>query len=103
MGELGERQAVAPAVVVDVDPALFDVDVGRSVLAHRSQLHQVGVGRELVHGVEDVQRVDDVVVLREDGVLPVDQGVRRGRELAVMDDDLGFEVLEQSFRSCPTR
>src|SRR5262249_45178177 len=42
-GPLGEQHPVGPAVVLQVEPALLDVDVGRAVLAHRAQLDQVDV------------------------------------------------------------
>ena len=38
------RQHVGAALVGDLDEALFDVDVGRPVLAHRPELDEVDVG-----------------------------------------------------------
>ena len=43
-GDLRERQHVLAALVLDLDVALLDVDVGSAVLPHRPELHQVGVG-----------------------------------------------------------
>ena len=45
---LGVGQRVGAAVVRDGDVALLDVDVGRAVLAHRAQLHQVALRRKLL-------------------------------------------------------
>jgi len=43
---LRERNHVLAAVVFDGDVALFDVDVGRAVLAHGSQLDEVTIRQE---------------------------------------------------------
>ena len=75
---LGERQHVLAAVMLDGDVAFFDIDIGSAVLAHRPQLHQVAVGPELPQREQQVQRSDHVVDLREDRVLAVDHGIRRG-------------------------
>ena len=100
-GELGEGQPVLPAVVMDQDVALFEVDVRGAVFTHRPKLHQVGIGSEVPHRPQDVQGGDDVVVLCEDGVLATDEGVRRGRHLAVMDDRLWLELPEQPLHEVP--
>ena len=90
-----ERQAVAAAPVLDVEEALRDVDVRRPVLAHRAELDQVGVGRQVPHRVENVQRAFDVVALHPDGVLRVHHRVGRRGALAQVDDRLGPGLLEQ--------
>ncbi len=100
-GQLRERQGVRAPVVLDLEVALLDVDVRRAVLAHRAELDQVRVGGDLGHRVQDVQRVDDVVRLREHGVLPVDHRVRGARHLAVVDDRLGPELAEQALDDAP--
>ena len=82
-------------VVVDLDESFFDVDVRRSVLAHRPELHEMSVRRDVPHRVEDVQRPFDVVALGEDRVLARDHRVRRTRLLAVMNDGIGAEALEE--------
>jgi hypothetical protein len=68
-GLLGERERVFAAVVLDLDEALFDVDVRRAVFAHRAELDEVAIGLQLAHGEEQVQRADDVVHLRNTACL----------------------------------
>ena len=46
-GLLGKRQHVFAAVMLDGDIALFDIDIGRAVFAHRPEFHQVAVRLEL--------------------------------------------------------
>ena len=79
--------------MLDGDVALFDVDVGRAVLAHGAQLDQVAVGGELADGEEHVEGADDVVDLGEDGVLAVDHRVGRGALLGEVHDGVGLERL----------
>jgi hypothetical protein len=43
-GLLREGEDVGPALVGDLDEALFDLDVRRAVLAHRAELDEVDVG-----------------------------------------------------------
>lgn len=45
---LGEGQGVGAAIVGDGDVTLFDVNVGRAILSHRAQLHQMAVRLELL-------------------------------------------------------
>ena len=45
---LGVGQGVSAAIVSDGDITLLDVYVGRSILAHGAQLHQVAVWLELL-------------------------------------------------------
>jgi hypothetical protein len=92
--KLGEGKGVAPALVLDLDEALFDVDVRRPILAHRSELDQMSVGRLLTHGPEQLQRADDVVRLGDDRVIDVLHRPRRARLLAVVDDHAGLEVAK---------
>ena len=94
-GSFGNGRVSLAPVVVDLDVALFDVDVRRAVLAHRAELHEVRVGREVAHRVDHVQRVHDVVRLGEDRVLAVLHGVGRARHLAVVHDRLGPELAEE--------
>jgi hypothetical protein len=91
-GELRERQRVLAAVVLDLDVALFDVDVRRAVLAHRAQLDQVGVRGEFVHRPQQLERADHVALLRDDAVVDVLHRPRRARLLAVVDDRLRPEL-----------
>ena len=50
-GLLGIGQDVGPALVGDLDVALFDVDVGGAVLPHGPELHEVDGGVALGDGV----------------------------------------------------
>ena len=92
----GIGQAVCAALVGYLDEALFDVDVGRAVFAHGSQLDQVSSRADVCHGIEEVQGADHVVDLGVDGVRPVDHGVRGRPLLGVMHDGVGLE-LRQGF------
>ena len=89
---LGEQHPVGPAVVLQVQPALLDVDVRRAVLAHRAQLDQVDVGVGLGDREQHVQVPDHVVLLGVHRVRPVDHRVRRGPLLGEVDHGLGLEV-----------
>src|ERR1019366_8792076 len=71
-------------------------DVGRPVLAHGPELDEVDRRVDVHDRVEDVQRVDHVVVLRVDGVLLVDHRVRRGPLLSEVHDRLGAERLDDT-------
>jgi hypothetical protein len=94
-GQLRERQHVAAAVVGDLDEALFDVDVGRPVLAHRPELDEVRVGGMVAHAPQQLQRPDDVVLLGLDGVVDALHRPRRAGLLAVVDDRVRLEVPHQ--------
>src|SRR5262249_41560041 len=86
------KHTVLAALVLDLDPALLDVDVRRAVSAHGAELDQVDAGIDLGDRVEHVHRADDVVDLGIDGVLAVDHRVRRGPLLGVVDNRVGPEV-----------
>ncbi len=94
-GLLGVGQDVGPALVGDLDEALFDVDVGGAVLPHGAELHEVDGGIALGDGVEQVERPHHVVDLGVDGVGPVDHGVGGAALLGEVHDGLGLEALEQ--------
>ena len=91
----GEGQTVAPAAVLDLEEALRDVQVRRAVLAHRAELDQVRVGRQVPHRVEHVEGALDVVALHPDRMLRVHHGVRRRRALAEVDDRFRLHLFEQ--------
>ena len=93
---LRERQRVAPPLVLDLDEPLLDVDVGRAVLAHRAELHEVAVGHQLADGEEQVQRADHVRVLGLDRVAAGAHRERRRGLLAVVDDRLRTGVGEDA-------
>jgi SagB-type dehydrogenase family enzyme len=92
---LGEQHPVPAAVVLELEPALLDVDVRRTVDAHRAQLDQVNVAVELGDRVEQVERADHVVLLGVDRVLAVDHRVRRGPLLGVVHDRVRLEIGER--------
>ena len=94
-GLLGIGHHVGAALVGDLDEALFDVDVGIAVLAHRPELHEVDRAVLLGDGVEQVERAHHVVDLGVDGVGPVDHRVRRTALLGEVHDGLGLEALDE--------
>ena len=93
-GRLRVEERVRPALVVDGQVALFDVDVGRAVLAHRAELDEVGLGRAVADREQDVEVADDVVRLGVGRVPDVDHRVGRRRLLAVVDDRVGPEAVD---------
>jgi hypothetical protein len=98
---LRERHEIRAPVVVDLDVPLFDIDVGGPVLAHRPQLHQMGLWGEVLHGEQDVQRADNVVHLRDDGMTSRQHGERSGSMFRVVHDRLGVEFLPHVFDEVP--
>ena len=93
-GLLREQHAVLAALVLDLEPALLDVDVRLAVLAHRAELDDVDVAVDLADRVHHVEGADDVVGLRVDRVAAVDHGVRRGALLGEVDHRVGGELAE---------
>ena len=51
-------------------------------------------GADVTHGVQEIQRGDDIVRLHEDSVMNVHHGVRRGGALAQVRDGIRLELLE---------
>src|SRR5713226_8281515 len=94
-GLLRERQHVLAAVVFDGDVALLDVDVRRAVLAHGPQFDEVPIRQEFADGEKDVQCSDDVVDLREDGVLAVNHRVGSRALFREVDHRFRLEGLER--------
>jgi hypothetical protein len=60
---LGVGEGVSAAVVGDGDVALLNVNVGRAILTHRPQLHQVAVGLELL--CTNIQKAPHHLSLRQ--------------------------------------
>src|ERR671917_689498 len=79
--------------MLDLDVALFDVYVGRAVLAHRAELDEMALRRELVDREEHVEGAYHVVVLRVDRVPPVDHRVGRRTLLGVVHDGIRLVAL----------
>src|ERR1700682_1727720 len=91
------RQQVLASVVLDRDVALFDVDIGRSVFAHGSQLDEMALRAKFANSEEHVHRAYHIIYLREDGVLAVDHGIRSGALLSEVNDGVGSESLDRRF------
>ncbi len=90
---LRERQHVLAAVVFDLDIAFLDIDVRRPVFAHRSELHQMAIGRQFAQREQQVHRADHVIHLRRNRVLAVDHRIRRRTLLGEMHYRFGLERL----------
>jgi hypothetical protein len=90
-GLLRERKHILPAIVRDLDKALFDIDVRGPVLPHGAELNEMRLRAEFLHCVEQVQRTDHVVGLGENGMLAVDHRIRGAALLAEMNDRIGSE------------
>src|ERR1022692_4106494 len=90
---LREQDPVLASLVLDIQPAFLDVDVGRAVLTHGAQLDQVDLRVGLGDRVQHVEVADHVVGLGVDRVLPVNHGVRRGALLGEVNPRVGPEVL----------
>src|SRR5262245_43047630 len=90
-GLLREGEEVDSPLVVDLDEPLFDVDVGRTVLAHGAELHEMAVGMGFLQREEDVQRSHDVVHLGEHRVLTIDHRIGCRTLFGVMDHGVGLE------------
>src|SRR5208282_953594 len=86
------RQRVGAPVVRNLNKALFDVDVGGSVLAHRAELDQVALRHMLANRVNGVERTDQIIDLGEHRMAPIDHRKWRAALLAVVDDCVGFEI-----------
>ena len=67
--QLRIRERVLAALVLDLDEALLDVDVGLAVLAHRPELDEVGVGDVVAHREEQFEVADHVRLLGFDRAL----------------------------------
>ena len=76
-------------LVLDLDVALLDVDVGLAVLAHRAELDEVALGDVVADREEQVEVADHVGVLGLDGVAAGEHRVGGGGLLAVVDQGLG--------------
>src|SRR5262249_47279794 len=81
-------------VVLDGDIAFFDVDIGRTVLAHGAELDEMTVRGEFANRKEHVQCADNVIHLSEDRVLTVDHRIRSRTLLGEVDDSFRLETLD---------
>jgi hypothetical protein len=94
-GRAREQEAVLPALVRDLDPALLDVDVGRAVLAHGAELDDVAVGRVLEAGPDRVEGGFQVVAQGAPRRVEAHHRVGRGRLLGIVDHEVRPHVGEQ--------
>ena len=92
---------VLASVVLNLDVPLLDVNVRGPVLSHCPELDQVAVRRQLLDGVQHVQRADNVILLRVDGPRPINHGVRRRALLSKVDDGLRLEGGERLLQEAP--
>ena len=88
-GSFGKGRVSLAPLVLDLDVALLDVDLGLAVLAHRPELDQVAVGDVVADREEQVEVADHVGVLGLDRLLAGGHRVGRRGLLAVVDDRLG--------------
>lgn len=88
-GLAGEEELALAALVLDLDPALFDVDVGSAVFAHGADVDDMGVAGEVAQCPDQVVGDEQVVGDGAVGVLVVDQRIGGGGLLGVVDDGLG--------------
>jgi error-prone DNA polymerase len=95
-GSLGIHDAVPAPVVLDVQPAFLDVDVRRTVLAHRAELDQVDLRVGLRDRVQQVERAQDVVRLGVDRMVAVDHGVGRGALLREVHHRVRAEIADHA-------
>ena len=102
-GLLWKWQDVLPPVVLDLDEALFDIDVGRPVFAHRAQLYQVALRKALSEEIEHVQRTRDVVLLRVHGMVAVNHGIGRRALLAVVNDHIRLKLPQLAVEEVEVR
>ena len=93
-GLLRKLHDVFAPVVIDLDVALFDIDVRGPVLAHRSQLDKMRFRSEVSHRVDDVQRSDNIVDLSQDRVTSGQHREGSGSVLTVVNDGLWIGFLE---------
>ncbi len=82
---LGKRQHILAAVVLHRQKALFDIDIGRTILPHGAQFDQVAIGTELPHGEQKIERADYIIYLSKDRVLAVDHRIGSGALFRKMD------------------
>src|SRR5439155_13730549 len=76
--------------------ALFDVDIWGAVFAHRAQFHKMAVGRKFFDGIQNVERNNVIVCLRDNGVLAVNHGIWRGTLFGKVYDRFGLNVSKDS-------
>src|SRR5215213_6426809 len=95
--QLRIRERVLAALVLDLDVALLDVDVGLAVLAHRPELDQMGVGDVVAHREQQVEVADHVGLLGFHRALTGEHRERRRCLLAVVDDHLGLGLGDDLF------
>src|SRR3712207_6139483 len=91
------RQRISSSSVVDRDETFFDVDIWRSILAHRAKLDELAIGAIIGNGVDHVERTNDVVDLGEDSMAAINHRVGRRALLAVVDDSIWLKATYHRF------
>ena len=89
---------MAPPFVLDVEPAFFDVDIGRAVLAHGAQLDDMAIGRVLHDRPDQVHGRIEIVVEREAGLTVANHGVGRRRLFRIVNHRIRPEIQEDPFQ-----
>src|SRR6266566_3092372 len=66
-----ERKNVSSTLMLNLNKALFDINIGSSILAHGSQLHQPARRDDLPNRPEKIKSAADVIDLGEYGAIMV--------------------------------
>src|SRR5260370_42546143 len=93
-GLAGKRQDVPPSLVLNFNKAFFDVNVGGSILAHGSELHQMAVEPEFFHGPQHIESSADIVHLGKQAAVVVNHEITRGRLLGIVHIGVRTKSLE---------
>src|SRR5581483_8089607 len=91
-----EWEDIAASVVLDRDVAFFDIDIRRSVFAHRSQLDQVAIRLEFLQREKQIESAHHIVNLSSDGMFAIDHREGRRALLSEMNHSLRLEILYES-------
>src|SRR5215467_2777136 len=102
LGEVIERSgsfriedAVVSAIVLELEPTLFDIDVGCTVFAHSAKLDQMCMRADVTHSKDQIEGAEHVVVQRLNGTSAALHRKRGRRLLGEMDEHVWAEVLQQ--------
>ena len=92
-----ERKNVSSTLVLNLNKALFDINIGSSILAHGSQLHQPARRDDLPNRPEKIKSAADVIDLGEYGAIMVNHRVWGRGLFAVMDNGVWPKSLQHAF------
>ena len=79
-----KKKLVSSALMLDFNPTLFDVDVGRAVLAHGTQLDDVRITGEVSNSKHQIVGHQKIVLKGDIGIFVINQRIRGRRLLGVM-------------------